>query len=158
MGMTLKMPDPPPRLWPEILFFRAVFRANAAIREAHRRELDKHHLGLSEFDLLVSLGNTEGKRMKELAAGMITSPSNVTRVCASMEKRGLVVRQRSDQSDREVIARLTPEGQALFEALFPSISSFTQSLIRKGLAEKDMRAAAEVLERFAASVGPVDGA
>ncbi len=147
------MPDPPPRTWPEIRFFRAVFRANAAIREGHRRHLEKHGLALSEFDLVASLGNSSGKRMKELAEGMITSPSNVTRVCMALEKRGLVTRQRSDASDREVLARLTPKGQALFEEIFLDVAAFTRQMIRAGLGEKDMRLVADALDRFSASAG-----
>ena len=125
----------------------------ASSRKAHRTHLEKHGLALGEFDLIASLGNTDGKRMKELADGMITSPSNVTRLCVALEKRGLVERQRSERSDREVVARLTAEGQALFEAVFLDVAEFTKRLIRGGLRAREMTAAAEVLDKFAASAG-----
>jgi len=106
---------------------------------------------ITEFDFLAALGNTRGLRMRDLAHAMITTPSNVTRVCAEMEKRGLAVRERSPDSDREVIARLTPAGQQMFEELFMPTARFTQATIDQVLTEDEQRQLATLLERLLAA-------
>ena len=70
------MPDstPPIRDWPQVRLLSAVFRASTALREAHRNLFTESGIGMSEFDLLAALGNTDGLRMKDLAWAMITSP------------------------------------------------------------------------------------
>src|SRR5262245_55827625 len=107
------MPNTPPvREWPAVRVMRTVLRANAALRDAHEAILNPLGFTLTDFDMIAALGNTEGLRMTELARHMMTSPSNVTRVCKGLEAKGLVTRARSASSDREVLARLTPKGDA----------------------------------------------
>jgi DNA-binding MarR family transcriptional regulator len=43
-----------------------------------------------------------------------------------LEKRGLVRRDRNSQSDREVMASLTTEGQELFDRLYPAYHDFME--------------------------------
>ena len=107
--------------------------SNALLRDLHKDPLAALGLTLSEFDLVAALGNTNGLRMTDIAAHMISSASNVTRLCAVLENRGLVVRKRSRESDREVLARLTPAGQKLFARTFPKISNVTRQIMDSGL-------------------------
>ena len=67
--------------------------------------------------------------MSDLATKMVVSAANVTRVAQSLAAKGLVVRQRAEHSDREVLARLTPDGEALFQKHFPRAAAFMSSLI-----------------------------
>ena len=110
--------DAHPKNWTEIRVFRALLTAQNAMVTKHRRLFAELGITMPEFDLLAVLGNTDGKRMKDVAAKLVTSPSNVTRLSVALEKRGLLERRRSEVSDREVVARLTPEGQALFDDIF----------------------------------------
>lgn len=41
----------------------------------------------------------------------------------------LITRERAQHSDREVLARLTPDGQALFERHFPKAAAFMAALM-----------------------------
>lgn len=128
-------------------------RANAALRDKHKQVMSELGLNLTEFDFLAALGNTGGLRMKDLARAMITTPSNVTRVCSSMEKKGLAVRERSAESDREVIARLTPEGEKRFEETFPRVVEFTTDSVSEHLTEDEQTAIADALERLTTRLG-----
>jgi len=127
-------------------------RVNAALRDQHRRILEPQGVSMPDFDFLAALGNTGGLRMRDLAHAMITTPSNVTRVCADMEARGLATRERSPESDREVIARLTPAGQKLFEKLFIPTANGTVESIGAHVDEDDQRKAAAVLEQLLAGL------
>ncbi|MCK6573319.1 MarR family winged helix-turn-helix transcriptional regulator [Myxococcota bacterium] len=138
----------PPRTWPQIQLLRRVMRANALLRDLHEPHFAAIDLPMVEFDLLSALGNTDGMRMKALSQAMTTTPSNVTRVCLVMEEKGLVQRQRAPGSDREVIARLTPAGQALFDELFPKTVNYSAGIIDTALTADEARVAAEILEKL----------
>jgi DNA-binding MarR family transcriptional regulator len=135
--------------WPQIRAFRALLRVHARLLEEHRRYLsERHGLLLSEFDMIAGLGNTKGLRMGELASAMITSAANVTRVAQALEKRGLVERGRADHSDREVIARLTPAGEAFFREHFLAIASFSRGLMDSGLTVAEQKHLGELLGKL----------
>lgn len=162
-GMTTELTYPgPPKSWPHIQLLRRIMRANAVLRALHKPHFDALDIPMVEFDLLAALGNTKGLRMKELADAMITTPSNVTRVCSVMESKGLVRRERSSQSDREVIASLTPAGEALFADLFPKTVNFGARVMDASLSAEELRTAADLIGRLLeglealASGAPVD--
>jgi DNA-binding MarR family transcriptional regulator len=124
-------------------------RTQAKLVEMHSRYLSAR-LGLlmTEFDMIAALGNTQGLRMGELAVAMITSPGNVTRVAQSLQKRGLVERHRSEVSDREVIARLTPAGEAFFKEHFLEAVEFNCSLFDSALATAEQEQLATLLGKL----------
>jgi DNA-binding MarR family transcriptional regulator len=131
---------------------RRIWRAAAQLSDLHQPHFERLDIPMVEFDLLATLGNTEGMRMKDLATTMVTTASNVTRVCAVMEKKGLVKRQRAPNSDREVIARLTDEGQRLFEDLFPKTVNFSAQLIDTALEPEEQKQLASLLEKLVSKV------
>ena len=143
----------PVREWPQIKAMRLLFRSNARLEEAHRRYLGKEHdLLVTEFDMIAALGNTDGLNMGQLAAAMITTPANVTRVAQALEKRGLIERKRAPHSDREVLARLTPAGDAFFQEHFIDVVSFASDLMDRGLSTNEQKQLAELLGKLHAAL------
>ena len=139
----------PVRGWPQIRALRALMRAQARVVEEHRRYLgDTHGLLMTEFDMIAALGNTKGLRMGELAAAMITTPGNVTRVAQALEKRGLVERKRSPHSDREVLACLTPAGNEFFRKHFLGVAAFSSALLDRALTTAEQRQLADLLGKL----------
>jgi len=139
----------PPRAWPQVRVFRGLLRTNAHVMQ-RTREFVEAETGLSftEFDMLVELGNQAGIRMSDLAEKMVVSPANVTRVAQSLAAKGIVVRERAKHSDREVVARLTPAGEALFERHFPKATAFIVSLIDEKLTTAEQAKLAELLAKL----------
>jgi DNA-binding MarR family transcriptional regulator len=128
---------------------RLLLRTNARLVEAHRRHLgERYDLLMTEFDMIAALGNTDGLNMGQLAAGMITTPANVTRVAQALEKRGLIERKRAAHSDREVIARLTPAGEAFFRDHFLEVVSWSSNLMNSGLSIREQEQLAELLAKL----------
>lgn len=126
-----------------------MLRTQARIVEVHRHYLEETHgLLMTEFDMIAALGNTKGLRMGELANAMITSPGNVTRVAQSLEKRGFVERKRAPNSDREVLAQLTLEGDAFFQKNFRTVATFTRDYIDKALSLDEQKKLAELLAKI----------
>jgi DNA-binding MarR family transcriptional regulator len=148
--VSSKADNLPVKDWPQIRMLRALAIAHERFNDAHRNILRRFGLSLSEFDVLAALGNTQGMRMKDIATHLMTSssPSNVTRLCIALEKRGLVERQRSQDSDREVIARLTPQGDTIFQKLFAHIPHYSAAFVDSALTEHEQLVVVKHLTHF----------
>jgi MarR family 2-MHQ and catechol resistance regulon transcriptional repressor len=131
--------------------YRAVDCADAA------RMAEAFGLAQSEFDLLATLGNTDGMPMGQIASRMLTSPGNVTRLSKKLEERGLVTRQRASWSDRVVIARLTEEGEALFERIYPEHVAWLEGWFAERLPGDEQDALIELLLRLPGADAPPEG-
>jgi DNA-binding MarR family transcriptional regulator len=79
--------------------------------------------GLSEadYDVLSTLGETDGHRMRltELAAHMLWSKSRLSHHIARMQQRGLVTRDACDEDGRGSIVSLTPAGLQTVDTAAP---------------------------------------
>lgn len=85
---------------------RRAERARVAALDIARSPLDR-----SGYLLLVLL-ETEGEQtMSQLAAAFDLDASTVTRQVAPLERRGFVVRTRSDEDRRATIVAITPAGR-----------------------------------------------
>ncbi len=128
---------------------RALHRSYRDVQCADTQHLEgRWGLQHSEFDVIATLGNTAGIRMGEIAARTLSSPANVTRLVKRLEGRGLVERQRSPHSDREVIARLTAEGEALFEQSYPAQYEFLKTWFDERLDQDEQRALIGALRKL----------
>ncbi|WP_321391242.1 MarR family transcriptional regulator [Emcibacter sp.] len=79
------------------------------------------NLKSSELALLITLGRTGTQSMSDLAKACFFSPPNATYIVSSLEKKGLVKRERSDKSSRVVFVNMTPAGRTVFEQTYPLI-------------------------------------
>jgi DNA-binding MarR family transcriptional regulator len=142
---------PPARTWPQIRVFRELLRANARVMQETRDFVDAETgLSITEFDMIIELGNQVGLRMSDLAVKLVVSPANVTRLAQSLTAKGFVVRERAEHSDREVLASLTPKGQAFFEKHFPKATTFMARLIDERLTTAEQTKLAELLAKLGA--------
>jgi DNA-binding MarR family transcriptional regulator len=143
----------PVRDLPQIRALRTLLRASARLNEVHRKHLTaQYDMVLTEFDMIAALGNTAGLNMGQLASAMITTPANVTRVAQALEKRDLIERKRAPHSDREVLARLTPAGEAFFKAHFMRVVDFTCNVMDKGLSTRELKQLADLLAKLDAAL------
>ena len=131
--------------WPQVIALKGIWRSSSLLRDHHKLITSKFGLTLPEFDLIAALGNTEGIRMSDLAQEMITTASNLTRVCQKLEKQGLVERTRSNQSDREVIAKLTKKGVLLFDQAFLPVGTFTCMVMDQLISESEQKTLGKIL-------------
>src|SRR5689334_21211609 len=112
---------------------RALVEACERWRAADCAQIARYGLHPSEFDVLVHLGVQQPRKMTELANSTLLTKSNCTRVMKCMERKGLARRARCPESDREVWAMLTPEGQALFERVYPQHYEHLKALFGRTL-------------------------
>ncbi len=78
-------------------------------------------LGLtpSQFDVIATLGNTEGMNFKTLGQETLITKGTLTGIIDRLEAKGLVRRVSSGQDRRSTLIQLTEQGQKLFEKVFP---------------------------------------
>jgi len=84
---------------------------------AHIRELD---LTPSQFDIIATLGNTPGMTSKCLGEKTLITKGTLTGVVDRLIAKGLVRRVQCEHDGRSQIVQLTPEGEAMFDKVFPA--------------------------------------
>lgn len=135
---------------PAITILRTVHRANQALFDGAAHVIEASGLPASEVDAIFTLGNTQGLRMSDIAARMLTTAPNVTRVIKNLEKRKLVRRFPNPKSERETIAKLTRAGEAIFAKYYPLAYRATRDQIDSCLTGSEQQDLIALLERITA--------
>ena len=92
-------------------------RAFERCSNEHVRQL---RLTPAQFDILATLGNTQGMTCKELGRKTLITKGTMTGVLDRLEGKALLVRVPSSEDGRSWITKLTRKGQVLFEEIFPA--------------------------------------
>lgn len=98
--------------------FRALSLCSQRAERLMTRLLEEHDLTPSQFDVLATLGDTDGLSFKELSEQSFVTGGTLTPVLNRMEAKGLVRRCKHETDNRKVLVKLTPEGQTLYERTF----------------------------------------
>jgi DNA-binding MarR family transcriptional regulator len=79
-------------------------------------------LGLtpSQFDIIATLGNTDGMTFKQLGEQTLITKGTLTGVIDRLTSKKLVQRIAAPHDRRSQIVQLTAEGEALFSRIFPA--------------------------------------
>ncbi|MGF1568389.1 MAG: MarR family winged helix-turn-helix transcriptional regulator [Nodosilinea sp.] len=93
------------------------YQAFASYSEAFVRQYD---LTPAQFDVIATLGNTQGLTMGEIGEKTLITKSTLTGVVDRLETKALVSREVPPQNRRCVVVKLTPAGATLFEQAFPA--------------------------------------
>jgi MarR family transcriptional regulator, transcriptional regulator for hemolysin len=108
---------------------------------------------LPQWLVLVELkGGTHGTQRTIAQAIGVEGPT-LTHHLNKMEAAGLVTRQRDPENRRVHRVALTDAGEARFASLLETVIAFDQRL-RGGLADKEVNALHELLDRVSANVTP----
>jgi DNA-binding MarR family transcriptional regulator len=119
---------------------------------------------LGWYDVLWALERADDQRlrMNELAAQVVLSRSNLTRLVDRLEEAGLVARQRSEDDRRGAFAVVTAEGKAMRKRMWPAYQSAIRELFEEGISESEAaamgKALRRLLERARSGAGPGSGA
>jgi len=104
--------------------FLPVVRELARCYQAFECYSSRHvrSLGLtpSQFDILATLGNTEGMTFKQLGEMTLITKGTLTGVVDRLAAKKLVRRVASPLDGRSQIVQLTDAGEAMFERVFPA--------------------------------------
>src|SRR6185503_3789741 len=95
-------------------------RASEAVVAALQRGLAGKRLTTSQFGVIEALFHLGPLCQGELAEKLLRTGASTTSVVAGLEKRGFVVRQRTEEDKRFVRVALTGKGRRLVEEIFPA--------------------------------------
>jgi DNA-binding MarR family transcriptional regulator len=127
--------------------FLNVLRTAAVLTRALTEVLRAHDLSQPQYNVLRILRGAEpdGLPSGDVAARMLNHDPDVTRLLDRLEARGLVARARDAADRRVVVARLTPEGRQVVDALDAPVHAMHARLLGH-LAPADLRTLSDLLE------------
>lgn len=130
------------RIW------RAYLLASARLADKLDADLRKFGMDLPEYEILVSLEEVLGRRMRmsELADAVHQSRSRLTHTISRMEKLGLVIRATCPADRRGVWAELTEAGIDLLKTAAPSHVEAVQRNFVEAIGEEDYAALGRAME------------
>ncbi|WP_137939330.1 MarR family transcriptional regulator [Chitinivorax sp. B] len=115
--------------------FLPVLRELARCYQAFELHSGRHirSLGLTpaQFDIIATLGNTQGMSCGELGEKTLITKGTLTGVIDRLEDKALVVREIALHDRRSVFVKLTPTGEQMFAAIFPDHLAY----IRQGFTD-----------------------
>jgi len=100
--------------------FITLARASEAVAARLQRDLTGKRLTTSQFGVIEALLHLGPLCQGELAGKLLRSGASMTSVVEGLEKRGLVVRQRTEEDKRFVRVALTGKGRRLIQEIFPA--------------------------------------
>jgi len=100
--------------------FITLVRAAEAVAVALHRGLAGKRLTSSQFGALEALFHLGPLCQGDLAVKLLRSGASTTSVVEGLERKGLVIRQRTEEDKRFVRAALTGKGRKLIQGIFPS--------------------------------------
>ena len=110
---------------PVLRQFAQAYQAFTSFDEEHLRTLE---LTCPQFDVISTLGNIPGMTMGQLAEKTLVTKGTLTGIIDRLEKKGLVQRQVPPENRRCFIIVLTPEGDRVFNRVFPAHIARLKSL------------------------------
>lgn len=105
---------------PSLATVRALVRAYQAFSSYSEAFVRHYGLTPAQFDVIATLGNTQGLNMGDIGEKTLITKGTLTGVVDRLEKKGLVSREIPPENRRSVVVRLTAEGTTLFEQVFPA--------------------------------------
>ena len=92
------------------------YQAFEAYSQSHIRDMG---LTPSQFDVIATLGGTNGMSMGEVAEKTLVTKGTLTGIIDRLEQKKLVRREVPEGNRRSFTLVLTTEGEKLFEEIFP---------------------------------------
>lgn len=126
-----------------IAWIRLMKTHNAIIKET-ADIMRCHGLTVSRFDILNHVGIREGRTQNELADALFVTKGNVTQLLDSMEREGLLRRERDGRSKR---VYLTDTGRALREKMLPLEERHINDAL-SGLSETELETLSRILRKL----------
>jgi MarR family transcriptional regulator, 2-MHQ and catechol-resistance regulon repressor len=139
---------PNPRTDPVLKVLRPLSEAYWAFWSTDREHLRTLKLTVPQFDVLATLGDTDGMTCRELAAETLVTKGTLTVVLDGLEARGLLERQDVAEDRRHTRVRLTSKGNALFRKVFPAHVAHLKPFFDRALTPQEADVLTQLLVRL----------
>lgn len=131
--------DSPPEEASCFQILRPLVEATFSVLRKSDRHIRTMGLTSSQFDVIVTLGDTKGMTCKELSAKTLVTKGTLTGVLDRLERQGLTRRIPSREDRRLIIIILTPKGDKLFRQVFPAHVHFMKPYFDRALTASEIK-------------------
>jgi DNA-binding MarR family transcriptional regulator len=130
--------------------------AYAGLTARFAAQFEEHRLSAVEFEVLLRLARSPGRRLRmtDLAGQTSLSTSGVTRVVDRMDRDGLVRREACASDRRSSYAVITDDGLARLEAAVPGHLALVQEWFIGQLSPEQLSGVLESLRKIRDAVNP----
>jgi DNA-binding MarR family transcriptional regulator len=111
-----------------------------------RQQIGLVELTPAQYSVLSLLWQRDGQQFNELASACCCSPSTITGVVDTLERKGLVARESNPEDRRSLLVRLTDEGRALERAM-PALEMMFEGCC-EGLGRDELQQLTELLSKL----------
>jgi DNA-binding MarR family transcriptional regulator len=133
---------------PYLKVLRPLVEAYLAFARQDNRHIRAMRLTPSQFDVIATLGDSEGLTCSELSTATLVTKGTLTGVLDRLEKKGLI-RRTAVKADRRCIkVRLTEAGEALFRKTFAAHSGFLRPFFERAMNQREADQARTFLIRL----------
>ncbi|HEY5992963.1 MAG TPA: MarR family transcriptional regulator [Gallionellaceae bacterium] len=134
---------------------RELVRCYQAFESYSSRHVRRMGLTTPQFDIIATLGNTQGMTFKELGEKTLITKGTLTGVVDRLEEKKLVRRMALPSDGRCQVVQLTPKGEAVFAEVFPAHLAYIGAAFA-GLGAEELQQTQHVLKRLGGVFKPQD--
>lgn len=131
-------------------------RALGALGAAYDPALNPLGLTFHELTLLLNCARREANTPVKLAELNGLDVSTISRMVDRIERKGLVIRERSREDRRQVILRVTPKGRAILRRAVPVAQRVALAAWR-GVTRQERRTLRNLVRKILKNVGQTQG-
>jgi len=132
---------------PALALMRDLVRTYQSFYAYDEEHIRTFGLTVPQFDVICTLGNTSGLMMGQIAEKTLVTKGTLTGIIDRLESKGLVRREVPPENRRCFIVALTPEGQRLFEGIFPAHIAYLKERLNI-LSNEEMQQIQAALKRL----------
>ena len=133
---------------PYLKVLRPLVEAYLAFELIDNRHIKSLRLTPSQFDVIATLGDTDGLTCSELSARTLVTKGTLTGVLDRLLTKELIRRDSVKTDRRCVKIRLTRKGEKTFRDTFASHIAFIKPFFERALSHKDVNVACMLLVRL----------
>jgi len=122
---------------PFLKVLRPLVEAYLAFWREDGRHIRSMRLTPSQFDVIATLGDTQGLTCSELSDRTLVTKGTLTGVLDRLETKGLIQRNAVAEDRRCIKIRLTARGEALFRKTFAAHAAFLRPYFERALSPQE---------------------
>jgi DNA-binding MarR family transcriptional regulator len=133
---------------PYLKVLRPLVEAYRAFWRIDSRHIRTLRLTPSQFDVIATLGDTDGLTCSELSHRTLVTKGTLTGVLDRLMAKSLIRRDDVKQDRRRIRIRLTEKGDAVFRKTFAVHIAFLRPYFERALSQKDAETLSSLLLRL----------
>jgi DNA-binding MarR family transcriptional regulator len=133
---------------PHLKLVRPLVEAYLAFWRTDSRHIKSLRLTPSQFDVIATLGDTEGMTCSELSEKTLVTKGTLTGVLDRLVSKGLIRRDAIQKDRRYTKVSLTEKGDALFRKTFAAHVDFLRPFFERALSPQEVEQAGRLLLRL----------